>query len=130
MKEVISNQNHASSYDETYIASAHAGFVVAFIHPLTNQPIFLADSANISEICYSQCPKLPGTSNIKYAKIYQDLESAKSDIYLLRYHHRNFLKILTIAKPIVNIRSQSDFNVGTDLTYLYDPTELMIESQQ
>lgn len=82
------------------------GFIVGFIHPFTKEIIFLANCADISAICYSDDPKLPGTKNVKLAKFYANLEKAKNDIYLLRYHHRQFLKIVTIAKPAAHFRAQ------------------------
>lgn len=92
--------------DKNSVKTYTPGYVVGFIHPVSNQCIFLANCADIADICYCEDPKLPGTTNVKYAKVYPDIETAKSDIYLLRYHHRQFLTIRTIAKPVMHFQSK------------------------
>jgi hypothetical protein len=74
--------------------------VIFFINPKSNQMIFLASTANIDDICYSTTPTLPGTVDYFGAKRYKNIEEAKSDIYKLRYHHREFLKIKLGIKRI------------------------------
>ena len=104
------------------------GYVIGFIHPKTHQPIFLANCANISDICYSKDPKLPGTANIKYAKVYYDIDTAKADIYLLRYHHREFIHIVTIAKPIMHFHAELLIDDSETSIQLYSPLELIAEN--
>lgn len=79
-------------------------YFLAFIHPISKQYVFLAENADIKSICYSNYPRLLGTTVPNYAKIYSSIEAVKSDIYLLRYHHRCFLSILCAIIPtsIVN----------------------------
>ena len=101
-----------------------SGYVVAFIHPISKEFIFLANCANIANICYAEYPQLPGTKNIKLAKIYPDLESIKADIYLLRYHHREFLRILTVAKPALHFHAELDLNLLDSEMSLYTLGEL------
>ena len=114
--------------DKNAVKTYTPGYVVGFIHPKTNQPIFLANCANISDICYARDPKLPGTINIKYAKVYYDIEAAKADIYLLRYHHREFLRITTIAKPIIHFHAELSIDSEDDSIQLYAPVELIAET--
>lgn len=108
-------------------SSLHAvnGYVLIFIHPKTQQGILLAKTAEISDICYTQRPYLPGTSNPMYAKFYNSLDDLKRDVYLLRYHHREFLKINMIAKSAIHI--YSELNVGDVIsntnTYYLDELE-------
>lgn len=68
-------------------------YLLAFITPDFKNHIFLAHNADIKSICYSDNPKLTGTTRIEYAKLYDDAEEAKKDIYMLRYYHRCFLNI-------------------------------------
>lgn len=102
------------------------GYVVAFIHPVTNQFIFLDKSADIKALCYCENPKLPGTSNIRQAKTYTSLAQVKYDIYLLRYHHRGFIKIKTVAKPI-NYFNDTLYLNNSKIPILYEPSELYLE---
>lgn len=70
-------------------------YVIGFIHPISGSIILLSRLSNIDNICYNKEPKLPGTSSPEYAKHYIDVDTAKSDIYKLRYHFRDFIKIKT-----------------------------------
>ena len=128
MKEVINNQVDAKlallSNDKTR-KQLISGYVVAFVHPQSRELIFLANSANIADICYSEYPQLPGTRNVKLAKMYADLDSVKSDIYLLRYHHRQFLKVLTVAKPAIQFQAQLDLYETNSELVLYNLPELV-----
>ena len=114
--------------NEDATKSCTYGYIIGFIHPKTNQPIFLANSANISDICYAKDPKLPGTTNIKHAKVYYSIEAAKADIYLLRYHHREFLRITTIAKPVAHFHAELLANDVEASIQMYAPVELIAET--
>ena len=96
--KLLSRPDTIKKYDQ--------GYVVGFIHPRSEQVIFLASIADVSQICYAKEPQLPGTLNIKQAKVYQNLDAAKNDIYLLRYHHRQFLNIITVAKPVMHFHAE------------------------
>lgn len=128
MKEIISNRVDAKlallSNDKTQ-KQLMSGYVVAFVHPQSKELIFLANCANIADICYSEYPQLPGTRNVKLAKMYADLDSVKSDIYLLRYHHRQFLKILTVAKPAIQFQAQLELYEPDSELVLYNLPELV-----
>ena len=75
-------------------------YVIFFIHAQSKNIIFLDASADIESICYASNPTLAGTINYELAKRYNSIEEAKNDIYKLRYHHREFLKIATGIKSI------------------------------
>ena len=99
------------------------GYVLIFMHPLTQQCVLLARNADISAICYTDKPYLPGTANPAYAKFYESLDELKSDVYLLRYHHRGFLHVKMLAKPAVRICSgppMQDLLHNTTTYYLND----------
>lgn len=74
-------------------------YILLFYSPLTNKIVFLDESADIKAICYSNNPKLPGTNNILRAKRYKDQDSAKKDVFDLRYYHREFIQINVIIIP-------------------------------
>ena len=107
--------------------SLHAvnGYVLIFIHPKTQQGILLAKTAEISDICYTQRPYLPGTLNPMYAKFYNSLDDLKNDVYLLRYHHREFLKVNMLAKPAMRIYSEPNMCdvLSNTNTYYLDELE-------
>lgn len=104
------------------------GYIVGFIHPMLKQVIFLANCADIAAICYAKAPKLPGTQNVKLAKFYSTIDAARSDIYLLRYHHREFLKIVIVAKPVAHFHAELLLPDSTENTIAeYPLSELMQE---
>ena len=90
-------------------------FVLVFFTPDLLDCVFLANSADIQSICYSKAPYLEGTKNILKARFYDNIDSAKSDIYTLRYHHREFLKIKIGIVPAKNfmLTKGNDFIVET-----------------
>lgn len=73
-------------------------YLIFFIHKQDKTVVLLAEEANIERICYNDNPTLPGTLSPTKAKKYKSIEEAKKDIYKLRYHHREFLKIVTGIK--------------------------------
>lgn len=73
-------------------------YLIFFIHKQSKTIVLLAEEANIESICYNDNPTLPGTIFPAKAKKYKSIEEAKKDIYKLRYHHREFLKIVTGIK--------------------------------
>lgn len=78
-------------------------YLIFFIHAQSNNIIFLSEDADIDAICYASDPILSGTINPMLAKKYIDIEEAKKDIYKLRYHHREFLKVITGIKKMSKI---------------------------
>lgn len=112
MKDLISNKKNDIENKITLLSNPDTltyfenGVVIGFIHPISGNIIYLANAANITDICYSKNPKLLGTLSIKHAKVYPDIDAAKKDIYLLRYHHRDFLKITTIAKSVMHFHAE------------------------
>ena len=75
-------------------------YVLAFYHPKLSKPVFLANTADVNKICYKTPPQIPGTLNAEKAKIFQNVDDAKAFIYLLRYHRREFLHVMSIIKHI------------------------------
>lgn len=73
-------------------------YLIFFIHKQDKTVVLLAEDADIESICYNDNPTLPGTIFPAKAKKYKSIEEAKKDIYKLRYHHREFLKIVTGIK--------------------------------
>lgn len=90
------------------IVDGESVYVIFFIHTQSKSIIFLAYTADIDAICYSSNPSLPGSVNYELAKRYKSIEEAKNDIYKLRYHHREFLKVMTGIKEI----SIVDLDIG------------------
>lgn len=101
----------------------NSNYTIAFFHPKTGKPVFLATTADINKICYEKYPQIPGTFDIAKAKIYKDLDEAKNVIFKLRYHHREFLAVLSIIKRIDAYTS-----IDTDDIYTYDLNDFYIES--
>lgn len=83
-------------------------YLIFFIHKQDKTVVLLAEEANIERICYNDNPTLPGTLSPTKAKKYKSIEEAKNDIYKLRYHHREFLKVMTGIKEISII----DLDIG------------------
>ena len=81
-------------------SSIKDAYIIFFIDTKSNKLIFLADSADIDAICYDSNPTLAGTVDYRLAKRYNNITEAKSDIYKLRYHHREFLKVIVGIKKI------------------------------
>lgn len=75
-------------------------YLIFFIHTQSRSVVFLEEKANIDAICYDKNPKLPGTLNPILAKQYKTVSEAKDDIFKLRYHHREFLKVKTGIKSM------------------------------
>lgn len=69
------------------------GYVIVFVDTKSNTKVFLSDVEDIDEFCYQKDVKLLGTLDISKAKLYDNVEEAKNDVYKLRYYHRQFLKI-------------------------------------
>lgn len=96
-------------------------YVVLLLNPENNKAAFLHNEANIKQICYQKDPKLPGTGNINKAKQYNDVDEAKADIYLLKYHFRFMLKTLFAIIPYFE-----DFNENS---FLINNKEYQLESK-
>jgi len=98
-------------------------YIIFFIHVQSKTIVFLAYNADIEAICYDSNPSLSGTNNYKLAKQYESIEEAKNDIYKLRYHHREFLKVITGIKGVD--MSELDSNNQIDIkTNIYQLTDL------
>lgn len=74
--------------------------MIAFYHPKLKKLVFLANTVDIKNFCYTNNPYIPGTLNIEKAKIFKTIDDAKSLIYLLRYHRREFLQVVPIIKQL------------------------------
>lgn len=85
-----------------------AVYTIFFMHPASKNIVLLAYTADIESICYSDVPSLPGTCNYRLAKKYSTIEQARSDIYRLRYHHRDFLKVFIGIKEL----SENELDIG------------------
>ena len=75
-------------------------YCIAFISLEAKKLVFLAYNADISKICYMNPPYIPGTNNILKAKLYDSVDEAKTDIYRLRYYHRDFISLISIVKKL------------------------------
>lgn len=96
--------------NDIVITKNKLGYILIFIHPNSNDFVYLANSADIQSICYSDRPYLPGTKNPNFAKFYLTANDAKADVYLLRYHHREFLNIPIIIKSAAHLEIKKDNN--------------------
>ena len=76
-------------------------YIIFFVNPINKELMFLGYMADIDSLCYHSNLILPGTTNYRAAKRYKTVEEAKDDIYKLRYHHREFLKITLGIKKVL-----------------------------
>lgn len=77
-------------------------YIIFFIEPTNKKIMFLGNIADVDAVCYNENELLYGTKDIRLAKKYSSIDQAKEDIYKLRYHIRNFLKIPIGIKRILD----------------------------
>lgn len=85
-----------------------SGYSIVLFYQDTNIYFYLAQIAHINDICYSIDNYIPITMNAALSKLYDSEEAARNDIYLLRYHRREFLKVKIGIKYLEKIISNDN----------------------
>lgn len=83
-------------------------YILGFIPPYSANIVYLAKSADIDAMCYKNPPVIYGTTTKALAKIYDSIDALKSDLYKLRYYHREFLSIACAVIKVTNEEITSD----------------------
>lgn len=102
-------------------------YTLGFIPPYSTDIVYLASGFDIDSICYQNPPVIPGTIDQTKAALYDTVDKIKSDIYKLRYYHREFLTVACVITKIdTDISAVSTVDVN-DKFKLYPLSNFLLE---